>query len=212
MRPINEKRLILLLEYIKDYQKDNGKSPSFRNILTSLKYKSLSIVSHDINILKERNLIAFEDNKGIITPYNLKDEGCINVPLLGSVPCGEPLMAIENIEANIKLPIEIFGKEKHIILKAKGRSMVKCGIFPQDLLVINIDNNPKVGDIVLARVNQDETTVKILAKKDNVYYLKPSSDDVDENGEKIYKDIYPMGEWDIIGIVSHVIHVPYGEL
>ena len=212
MKILNENRISSLLEYIKKYKKENGKSPSYREILSSLKYKSLSMVAKDINILKSRNLIKVEDNIGIITPSNLKDEGSINVPFVGTCACGEPILAIENITSTIKLPIEIFGKDRHIILKAQGRSMIKCGIFPNDLLIVNIDKTAHIGDIIVARVNNEEATTKILARNGEQYYLKPSSDEVDEKGNKIYKDIYPMGEWDIIGVVSHVLHIPKEDI
>lgn len=209
MKPINEGRLQVLLDYISNYQKDNGKSPSYRTIQADLGYSTVSLVAKDVGLLKSRGWIESDsDSSGIAIPVKLRNEGTINAAIVGACPCGEPITAIENIEATVSLPVEIFGKEEHIILRATGRSMINCGIFNGDLMVVRVQSTANIGDIVVARVNGEDATAKVLAQKDGQYYLKPANDEIDAKGNRKYKDIYPEGEWDIIGVVDNVIHAP----
>ena len=132
--------------------------------------------------------------------------------IVGSCPCGEPVLAVENIVATVALPVEIFGAEQHFILKAKGNSMIKRGIFDGDLMVVKVQKSANVGEVVIARVNNEEATAKVLAKKNGKYYLKPANDEVDKYGERVYQDIHPKGEWEILGVVDNVIHSPSREV
>ena len=118
------------------------------------------------------------------------------------------MLAVENITATVALPVEIFGTEEHFILRAKGQSMIKRGIFDGDLMVVKVQNTAEVGEVVIARLNQEEVTAKVLAFADGRHYLEPANDEVDEKGKPIYRDIHPDGEWDILGVVDHVIHAP----
>ena len=90
--------------------------------------------------------------------------------------------------------------------------MIKRGVFDGDLMVVKIQNTAAVGDVVIARVNKEEATAKILAYENGKYYLKAANDARDKKGKLIYNDIYPDGEWDIIGVVDHVIHSPMKEV
>lgn len=215
MRTTSESRLQALLDYIRDYHKKNSATPGYRAIQKALGYSSLSIVAADVKKLKERGWIDSEDEYGkarIAVPSSLKMEGVRPTSIVGACACGEPITAIENIEATVALPIEIFGNEEHIILRAKGRSMIQRGIFPGDLMVVRVTPTAEVGDVVIARVNGEEATAKILCKKGKKFYLQAANDEVDENGEKKYKDIYPVGEWDIVGVVDNVIHRPVEDI
>ena len=94
------------------------------------------------------------------------------------------MLASENIEATVSLPVDIFGRGEHFILKAKGRSMVNRGIADGDLLVVRAKSNADPGDIVIARVNGEEATAKILMKENGKVFLRAANDEVDENGNK----------------------------
>ena len=144
--------------------------------------------------------------KFISVPSNLEKGEISNAALVGECPCGEPVLAVENIEATIPLPVEIFGDGQHIILIAKGSSMIKRGIFNGDYMVVNTSATYKTGDVVIARVNREEATAKVLRKEKGKFYLEAANDELDENGEKVYKDIHPTGQWEIIGVVKHIIH------
>lgn len=206
-------RLTKLLDYIQTFQIEQGRSPSYREIQRNCGYKSIGLVASDVGRLKARGMIEGEaDIGGIAIPVVLKDEGTINASIVGACPCGEPIEAIENIEGTVALPISIFGREKHIILRAKGRSMVNRGIYNGDLMVVRVQPSANVGEVVIARVNGEDATAKVLAKKNGKFYLQAANDELDELGNKKYKDIYPKGEWDIVGVVDNVIHAPLADV
>ena len=205
MRRFDETKLNDVYQYIRDCHINERRSPTFREIGAACGIGSTSWVSKLIATLEARELIevAYVGGRRIISiPDNL------NTSIVGSCPCGTPLLAVENITATVALPVEIFGTEEHFILKAKGQSMVKRGIFDGDLMVVKVQNTANVGEVVIARLNQEEVTAKVLACDHGKYYLEPANDEVDENGKPIYVDIHPDGKWDILGVVDHVIHAP----
>ena len=215
MRRLDEIKLNEVYAFICEYHKNQRCSPTYREISRACDISSTSWVSNLVNVLAERGQIELEKcgNKRVISiPDNLSVGTTRNASIVGSCPCGAPVLAVENIISTVALPTEIFGDSEHIILKASGSSMIKRGIFDGDLMVVRVQNTATVGDVVIARVNDEEATAKILASKNGKFYLKPANDARDKNGEPIYNDIYPEGEWDIIGVVDHVIHSPIREV
>ena len=214
MRPINEERLRSTLEFIRQYQISEGRTPTYREIKEGCGYSSLGSVSADINRLKERGLIEDDNTTGwnrIKIPNNLQSQGTHNTLIVGAVPCGQPTPAIEDIEAAVALPDAIFGCADHVILRAKGPSMIKRGIFDEDLLVVSRQETAEYGETVIALLEDGDSTCKILAKKSNGKpYLKAANDETDKNGRRIY-DVYPKGDWRIYGVVDYVIHAPVRE-
>lgn len=215
MRKFDEAKLQSVYEFIVECQNEERRSPTYREIANACSINSTAWVSKLVNVLEERGLIELtqKDNKrSIHTPRKLTAGKSKTATIVGSCPCGEPILATENIVATVALPVEIFGNEEHFILKAVGHSMVKRGIFDGDLMVVRMQNVAELGEVVIARVNQDEATAKVLQKKNGRYYLAPANDATDENGKRIYKNIYPKGEWEILGVVDHVIHRPTKEV
>ena len=209
MKKFNENRLNLILSYITSYQKQSGKSPTYRQIMKECKLSSLCTVSSNLNELFRRGLIKKGENyrEKILADEKLVCGETVNVPLVGECPCGTPMDAIENLIYTVALPVEIFGSYERFILKAKGRSMIKRGIFDGDLMVVKKQNYAENGQTVIARVNGGEATAKVFVTgKKN--YLACANDETNENGERIYNDIYPDGEWEICGVVDFVIHSP----
>lgn len=207
-------RLSQTLDFITQYQKKNGASPSYREIMHGCGYNSLGLVAKDINRMIARGWIDSAEHyngKEVRTPSGLKLGRTGNASIVGECACGEPMTAIENIEGTVALPVDIFGSEEHIILRAKGRSMINCGIFDGDLMVVDVQPEARVGQIVVARVEGVDggcATAKIFAEKNGQYYLKPANDEVDLDGNRLYNDIPLNGKWDIVGVVSNVIHTP----
>ena len=209
MRPLNEEKITQVYEYIQEIQFKERRSPTLREICAACDVSSTSWASQILTILEERSLIEIriQGNRRVISiPGNLDSGSAIKTSILGDCPCGEPMFAAENILATVALPVEIFGKDEHFILRAKGRSMIKRGIHDGDLMVVRVQSTAEIGDVVIARVNQEEATAKVLARSRGKFYLKPANDEVDSDGEPMYKDIHPKGEWDILGVVDHVIH------
>lgn len=197
MRVINEQTLTNVLESIKNYQKKEGRSPSFRQIVKDSNLASISTAQRYIKVLRERGLIEQNKYGGIETPINLEANKSINIaPLVGEVACGELMFAEENIEGNYALPTSIFGHEDLMILRAKGESMIGVGIFDGDLIVAKRCETAESGDIVVARVD-DTATVKTLERKNGKNILHPAN--------PLFKDI-ETDNLAIQGIVKHVIH------
>ena len=215
MKRIDEVKLNEVYKFICDCHFQERRSPTYREIANACDINSTGWVSSLLEILEERGMIELEKqgNRRVISiPNNLNVGATNNMSIVGSCPCGEPVLAVENIVATVALPVEIFGAEQHFILQAKGNSMIKRGIFDGDLMVVKVQNTAEVGDVVIARVNNEEATAKVLARARGKYYLKPANDEVDKYGERLYQDIHPKGEWEILGIVDNVIHSPKREV
>lgn len=212
MRRIDEVKVNEVYQFICDCHSSERRSPTLREIAAACDINSTGWVSSLLQVLEERGLIEFElkGNKRVISvPNNLSVGGSRNASIVGTCPCGEPVLAVENIVSTVALPIEIFGSEEHFILKATGNSMIKRGIFDGDLMVVRMQNTANIGDVVIARVNcSEDATAKVLAYSNGKYYLKAANDTLDKNGERVYRDIYPEGDWDILGVVDNVIHAP----
>ena len=209
MKTFNAEKLKKVADFIISHIRSYGEAPSLREICEGCNISSKGTVQNILIELERREIISFEKRgkrNFISVPSNLEKGEISNAVLVGACSCGEPILAVENIEATIPLPVEIFGDGQHIILIAKGSSMIKRGIFNGDYMVVNTSVSANIGDVVIARVNNEEATAKVLRKAKGKYYLEPANDEVDENGERVYKDIHPKGEWEIIGVVKHIIH------
>lgn len=196
MRKHNESLVIELLNYIKKYQISNGRSPSYRNIMQNMKFSSLSMVYRYVNILKSKDYLNKNKYESITLPSKIKTNKTTLAPLVGTVTCGEPIYAYENIEGYYYLPADIFGTGETFLLHAKGQSMIDAGIKDNDILVVRKCQNAYDGDIVVALIDE-EATVKRFFKKRNKIVLHP------ENKE--FKDII-VDNVQILGKVISCIH------
>jgi repressor LexA len=121
----------------------------------------------------------------------------INVPLIGRVAAGFPILAQENVERYIPIPRALIKSEgRYYALKVRGDSMIDAGIYEDDLVVVNSTNAANNKDIVVALLH-DEVTVKRLMSKSGKAYLKA------ENPK--YDDIFPEGDWSIQGKVVGLV-------
>ena len=195
MKPFDEAKLNQLLEFVKNFQVKEGRSPSIRQVMNAMNFSSTSIAQRYIKKLNERNLIERDTFGKVITPTNLQAGKTIVAPLVGKVACGTPILAQENIEGLFKLPAEIFGTERLMILRAQGDSMTGVGINDGDLIFSTITNDAKNGDIVVALID-DSATVKRLYKKKGYAILHP------ENPK--YEDIKTK-DLIIQGVVKYVV-------
>jgi len=196
MKVFNESLLTSLLDYIKTYQVRNGKSPSYRNIRQQFNLSSLSVVNRYIDVLASRGKLNKNALGKIDISNNLDCSSTITAPIIGTVTCGTPIYAQENIEGNFQLPTAIFGYGEHFLLRAEGDSMIEAGIRSGDLLVIRKTEQAENGQIVVALIGE-EATVKTFYKKNDHVVLHPEN--------KRYEDILTTNV-KILGIVEHYIH------
>lgn len=196
MKVLDEQKITAVLDYIKDFQKKEGRSPSFRQIKNACGFNHISVAQRYVYKLVSRGQITQDKLGQISTPTNLRKGQTVVAPLVGQIACGTPIFAEENIEGTYQLPAEIFGSEKVMMLRACGDSMKGVGIYNGDLIVATISNEAKNGDIVVALIN-DSATVKRLIKKNGYAILHPENPDFDDIITK---------ELTIQGVVKHVIH------
>lgn len=196
MKVISEDKVIKVLDFIKDFQKKEGRSPSFRQIAKGCSFPSLATAQKYVAILQSRGMIEKNSLGQINIPRNLSKGKTVIAPLVGTIACGTPILAEENIEETFQLPTAIFGNAKSMLLRASGDSMTGVGINDGDLIVAEICDTADEGDIVVALL-EDSATVKTLHKKNGHIYLHPENPN--------YKDI--LADNVIIqGIVKHNIH------
>lgn len=196
MKVFNEGLLDAMLDYIKTYQIRNGKSPSYRNIKEQFNLSSLSIVYRYIDILVSRGELNKNALGMIDISNNLDCSSTITAPIIGTVTCGKPIYAQEDIEGNYQLPTAIFGYGEHFLLHAEGDSMIEVGIRNGDLLVVRKTEQAENGQIVVALIG-DDATVKTFYKHSDHVILHPENER--------YEDIV-TNNVKILGVVEHFIH------
>lgn len=199
MRTIDEGRIKSLEEFITAFRTDHDCFPTFAEMYEGLNYKSSQTLQADVRRLKERGFLDAESKSvAFSSPYGTVKG--VPATIVGSVRCGEPTEAREEIEGHVILPAAIFGADKDLVLlKATGDSMKDAQISDGDLLVVRKQPDAMVNDIVIACLCDGEATCKTLKMDDDgSYYLHP------ENAE--YTDIIPCEGWYIYGVVRQVIH------
>ena len=146
--------------YINDYkEKYSGASPSVREIaeMVGVNY---STISRYLKQMREEGIVEYDGHRNITTREGkITRETSLKVAVLGSVACGVPRFAEENIEEYVRLPISIFGSGDFYILRAVGDSMIGAGIDEGDLVLIRQQNYADAGQIIVALM-EDEATLK----------------------------------------------------
>ena len=177
MAKIDEK-LERLLEYVKNYQDINGYPPTVRDFCKDLQIKSTATAHYYLEKLSLKGLIVKnDDKKRAITVKGNKN--FFEVPLVGTVTAGTPILAVENFEDYYPLPLEFKSNETLFMLTVKGDSMINAGIFNGDKIVVKKQETANNGDIVVALI-EDSATVKRFYKKQNYYVLHPENDEMDD--------------------------------
>ncbi len=169
-----------ILNYIKSEILNKGYSPTVRDIGLAVNLKSTSSVHAHLETLEKNGYIRRDPTKPrtiqiIDESFNLTRRDMVNVPLVGQVAAGQPLLAVENITGYFPIPAEYLPNEDTFMLNVKGESMVNAGINNGDQIIVAKRNTAENGDIVVALVN-DSATVKRFFKEDNHIRLQPEND------------------------------------
>lgn len=168
-----------ILEYIIQ-RSQSSVSPSVREICSALGYKSTSTAHKYLRMLEEKGYLCKENGKN--RSIHLQRENAVQVPLLGAVAAGQPILAVEQIEDYI--PIKTNYNVKDLFaLRVQGQSMISAGILPDDIIVVRKTPVASNGEIVVALID-DEATVKRFFKEDNRFRLQPENPTM----EPIYTD------------------------
>lgn len=145
-------------KFINDYCSTNGTAPSIREIAEGLGLGKSTVYYH-VKRMEAEGRIESRGHRGVYTARELKDRGPF-VPILGSVACGAPLFAEENVEEYVRLPESLFGRGEFFFLRAHGQSMIEAGIDNGDLVLFRKQEMADPGDIVVALIDRNETTLK----------------------------------------------------
>ena len=180
---ITEKQM-KVLEYVKEQIKKNGYAPSVREICQALGLKSTSTVHGYLARLQKKGLIQKaalkprtirimdEETKEQQSFYTSKE--MVDVPIVGKVTAGMPILAVENIEDSFPLPVDFVGNAEPFMLKVRGDSMIEAGILDGDLVLVKKQSTAENGDIVVALI-EDEATVKTFFKEKDHIRLQPQN-------------------------------------
>lgn len=174
MRTLNQNTLETMENYIIEFQKAQGRSPSFRKIMKALNMSSLSMVQKYVLALERDGRIERTKLGNIDVMPKLKPSGVAITPIVGSIACGQPVDAVEQIEESVALPRTIFGNGSLFMLRAKGESMIEAGIRPNDLVVVRQQNAAENGEIVVAMID-GETTLKRFYRRNGKIILHPEN-------------------------------------
>lgn len=168
-----------ILEYIKETILKKGYPPAVREICEAVKLKSTSSVHSHLETLEKNGYIRRDPTKPrtieiIDDCFNLARREVVNVPLIGTVAAGTPLLAQENIETYFPIPSELLPNKEIFMLKVKGDSMIEAGIFNGDQILVEKTNTAENGEIVVALLD-DSATVKRFYREDGHYRLQPEN-------------------------------------
>jgi len=172
-----------ILEYMKNEILNKGYPPTVRDICEAVHLKSTSSVHSHLETLEKNGYIRRDPTKPraieiIDDNFNLTRREMVNVPLVGRVAAGEPILATENIESYFPVPAEFMPNAETFMLKVKGESMINVGILDGDQILVERCSSARNGDTVVALVD-DSATVKTFYKEANHIRLQPENDTMD---------------------------------
>lgn len=188
-----------ILDYMKAQIINRGFPPSVREICEAVNLKSTSSVHSHLESLEKNGYIRRDPSKPraieiVDDCYNLTRRELVNVPMVGTVTAGQPILAVENIEGYFPIPMEYMPNHETFMLRVKGESMINAGIFDGDQILVQKQNTAYNGDFVVALID-DSVTVKTFYKENGYYRLQPENDTMDPI---IVNDVAILGK--VIGL------------
>jgi len=192
-RKTNDK-LQQILDFVNKQVEEKGYPPSVREICSAVGFKSTSTVHGYLQRLEKEGLISKDPTK----PRALKviqgskktksktypktdffsQRELVDVPIVGKVTAGQPILAVENIEDTFPIPVEYINNSTAFMLRVRGDSMVEAGILDGDLVLVRQQQTATNGDIVVALIG-DEATVKTFYKEKDYVRLQPENQYMD---------------------------------
>lgn len=172
-----------ILEYIKQCIMDRGYPPAVREICTAVNLKSTSSVHSHLETLERNGYIRRDPTKPRAIEicdeeFQTMRRPMVQVPIVGTVTAGQPILAVENIEGYFPMLQETLPHEDVFMLKVKGESMINRGILDGDSIIVEKTSSAANGDMIVALLD-DSVTVKTFYKEDGYYRLQPENDYMD---------------------------------
>ncbi len=169
-----------ILDFIKEQILAKGYPPSVREICEAVNLRSTSSVHAHLETLEKNGFIRRDSTKQraieiIDDDFALTRRDMVNIPIVGTVAAGQPLLAVENIIDYFPVPVDMLPNKEMFMLKVKGDSMVNVGIYEGDSIIVARQDTADNGEIVVALVD-DSATVKRFYKENGHYRLQPEND------------------------------------
>lgn len=172
MKPLSKSQQ-KIFDYLKECSA-SGRTPSVREICAETGLSSTSTVHHHLNALEEKGLI--EREHGVNRCISICGaEKSVDVPVMGRVAAGYPILAVQDIESYVPVPERLSKGRELFALRVQGESMINAGILDDDIVIVNRTPSAENGEIVVALV-EDEATVKRFYKEDGHFRLQPEND------------------------------------
>ncbi len=181
------KKQKLILDFINDFQEKNGFPPTVRDICIGVGLRSTATVFTHLKNLEEKGVLnkSSAKNRAIsvvkeatvteFAPKESHNSDILEVPLVGKVAAGSPILAVENIERTFPLPMDLATNQEMFMLRVQGESMINAGILNGDLIIVARQPTAENGEKVVAMIN-DEVTVKTFYKENGYFRLQPEND------------------------------------
>ncbi|OFK83408.1 transcriptional repressor LexA [Peptoniphilus sp. HMSC062D09] len=181
---LNQRDLEILF-FIKRFIESKSYPPTVREICSGCNIKSTSTVYYALEKLESTNYIRKDASKTRAIEIVPQDDDIlmlkkktVDVPIVGRVTAGAPILAVQNIEDTMPLPVEFVSNKELFILKVKGESMINAGIYDGDYVIIEKTNSARNGEKILALI-EDEATIKTFYKEKDRYRLQPENDNME---------------------------------
>lgn len=190
-----------ILEFIKSNILSCGYPPSVRDIGEAVGLSSTSSIHYQLKMLEEKGYIRRDGKKSrtieiVDDEFNLPRREVVNLPVIGTITAGQPILAQENITDYFPIPVEMLPNAELFMLKVKGDSMINVGIFNGDNIIVARQSTARNGEIVVALIpEEDSATVKTFYKENGHIRLQPENDSMDP---LIYENVEILGK--VIGV------------
>lgn len=177
-----------ILDFLNTQIREKGYPPSVREICSAVGFKSTSTVHSYLEELRQKGLIekdatkpralkVVNNSKNKVTEnvdsyYSRKE--LVDIPIIGKVTAGQPILAVENVEDTFPLPVDFVQNSTAFMLKVRGDSMIEAGILDNDLVLVKQQAIAQNGEIVVALLG-DEATVKTFYKEQGHIRLQPQN-------------------------------------
>lgn len=191
-----------ILNFIKSELRLKGYPPSVREICNAVGLKSTSTVHGHLEKLEKKGYIRRDPAKPraievLDDIMFISNKELVNIPILGKVRAGKPILAVENIEDTFPIPVDYIGNSTCFMLSIKGDSMIEAGILDGDLVIVRQQQTAEDGDIVVALI-EDEATIKSFYREKDYIRLQPQNQ---------YLDPIRVRDAEILGKVIGVIRM-----
>ena len=180
MSELKDKQL-LIYEFLKDFTSQKGYPPTVREICKAVGLKSTSSVHGHLKQLEKEGLIKRDPTKprALEIVDSVVKKEMINVPIIGRVTAGLPILANENIEDSFPLPLDYVKHNNDLfMLKISGSSMIKAGIIDGDFAIIERTQTASNGDKIVALI-ENEATLKTFYRENDHIRLQPENDEME---------------------------------